>query len=194
MVEKADIKPNGDLGTKKNSTMATIYCSAKLSTLLGLPKQSKDHSNAAVDPHGWNVLLFYLNKRKCLLFMHKPTLYAFLALDIVKKDLADFPGFFRQGLTDQLQADQLITGRTKAMLEQEYGSVILKTTDNDKKIIGSMNDCVFRIKYYDGSDDEDRRSKSAVYVAHQLNKTPMKAVDYGYPVDKMKKFLAYSEG
>jgi hypothetical protein len=100
--------------------MATIYCSTKLSTLLGLNKKPREQSPAAVDPHSWNTMLFYLNKRKCLLFMHKASLYSFLALDIVKKDLADLPSFFRQHFTDQLLADQLISVKVKVMREQDY--------------------------------------------------------------------------
>ena len=153
--------------------MATIYCSTKLTTLLGLPKKPNDHSTAAVDPHSWNAMLFYLNKRKSLLFMHKQTIYTFLALDIVKKDLADFPKFFTQLFTDQLLADQLITERAKGMLVHDYGSIILKPTDGDRKVIGSMNDCIFRVRYYMGRDDEDGRSKSPTYIGHQFNKTPM---------------------
>ena len=168
--------------------MATIYCSAKLSTLLGLPKKPKENSTAAVDSHCWNAMLFYLNKRKCLLFMHKPTLYSFLTLDITKKDLADFPKFFRQHFTDQLLADQLITERTKVMLEQDYGSIFLKPTDNDKKVIGSMNDCIFRVRYYDGRD-VDGISLSATHIAHYFNKTPMGAIDYAHPVERMKGFI-----
>lgn len=169
--------------------MATIYCSTKLSTLLGLPKTPKQPPTAAADPHSWNAQLFYLNKRKCLLFTHKQTLYSFLALDIVKKDLGDFDKFFRQGLTDQLLADQLITEKAKIMLEQDYGSIILNPTDNDKKVIGSMNDCIFRVRYYMGRDNEDGRSKSPTYIGHQFNKTPMGAIDYAHPVDMMKKFI-----
>ena len=169
--------------------MATIYCSAKLSTLLGLSKKPKDDSTVSADPNSWNAMLFYLNKRKCLLFAHKSTLYTFLVLDIVKKDLGDFPKFFSQNFTDQLLADQLITERAKVMLEQDYGSIILKPTDNEKKVIGSMNDCIFRVRYYTGRDDEDGRSKSATYIAHQFNKTPMGAIDYAHPVDMMKELL-----
>jgi hypothetical protein len=169
--------------------MTTIYCSAKLSTLLGLPKKPRDNSCAAVDPHVWNAMLFYLNKRKCLLFTHKARLYSFLALDVVKKDLVDFPKFFRQHFTDQLLADQLISEKAKLMLEQDYGSIILKPTDGDRKVIGSMNDCIFRVRYYMGRDDEDGRSKSPTYIAHQFNKTPMGAIDYAHPVDLMKQYL-----
>jgi hypothetical protein len=169
--------------------MATIYCSAKLSTLLGIPKTPKDFQATAVDPHSWNAQLFYLNKRKCLLFMHKASMYSFLALDIVKKDLGDLDKFFRQHFTDQLLADQLITERAKIMLEQDYGSIILKPTDGDRKVIGSMNDCIFRVRYYMGRDDEDRRSNSPTYIGHQFNKTPMGAIDYAHPVDLMKQYL-----
>ena len=171
--------------------MATVYCSAKLSTLLGLPKQPKNHSTAEADPNGWNALLFYLNKRKCLLCMHKQTLYTFLILDFVKKDLGDFPKFFRQHFTDQLLADQLINPKTQSLLDSGFESITLLQTDNDKKIIGSMNDCIFRIRIYD-SRKGDTLNLNPTYIGHQLNRTPMKLIDYSFPVEKMKEFLEKS--
>jgi hypothetical protein len=168
--------------------MATIYCSQKLSTLLGLPRKSKELTTATVDPHSWNAQLFYLNKRKCLLFMHKQTLYAFLVLNIVKKDLGDFPKFFRQHFTDQLFADQLSNSQTTTFLDTAYEFITFFPTDNDKRIIGSINDCIFRIRIYD-SRREGTQSLSPTYVGYQLNKTPMGAIDYADPYEKMKKFL-----
>jgi hypothetical protein len=168
--------------------MATINCSKKLATFLRIPKKPKDFKTAADDPHSWNAMLFYLNKRKCLLFVYKHTLYTVLVLDIVKKDLSDFPKFFRQHFTDQLLADQLLNPHTKTILDAAYDSFILLPTNNDKKIIGSMNDCVFRIRVYD-SRKEETISLSPTYVGHQLNKTPMKAIGYAYPVEKMKEFF-----
>ena len=44
-------------------------------------------------------------------------------------------------------------------------------------------------KTYDSQDDEDGRAKSATYVAHQFNKTPMGAIDYAHPVDMMRGFI-----
>ncbi|MCX6244631.1 MAG: hypothetical protein NTU98_07985 [Bacteroidetes bacterium] len=168
--------------------MATIYCSAKLSTLLNLPKNPNGVSTAAVDPHSWNAMLFYLNKRKCLLFMHKSILYSFLALDIVKKDLADFTKFFRQHFTDQLLADQLINPQTQAMLDTVYDSIILLPTDNDKRIIGSMNDCIQRVRFYEYREGDTLVMKPT-YLGHQLNRTPMGTIEYAYPVEKMKDFI-----
>jgi hypothetical protein len=52
-----------------------------------------------------------------------------------------------------------------------------------------MNDCIFRVRYYDSRDDEDGRSKRSTYIAHQFNKTPMGAIDYTHPVDLMKQYL-----
>jgi hypothetical protein len=168
--------------------MATIFCSAKLSTLLGLPKIPKDHSTAAADPHSWNAMLFYLNKRKCLLFMHKSTLFSFLVLDIVKKNLFDFPRFFRQHFMDQLLADQLLSPQINTLLESEYDSIALMPTDNDKKVLGSMNNHILTIRYYD-SREGDTLTLRATYVGHQLNRTPMKPIGCDYSVEKMKEFL-----
>jgi len=171
--------------------MATIYCSHKLSTLLGLPKKPSKPPTAVDEPNNWNGMLFYLNKRKCLLFVHKETLYAFLVLGIVKKDLAEFPKFFRQHFTDQLIADQLINPQTKSLLDSAYESITLQPTDNDKRVIGSMNDCIYRIKVY-VSLNEDGLLASPTYIGHQLNKTPMGAISYDLPVRRMKEFLEKS--
>jgi hypothetical protein len=168
--------------------MITIYCSQKLTTLLGLPKNHSESLSTETDLHDWNAILFYLNKRKCLLFMQKKTLYAFLALDIVKKDLIDFSRFFRQHLTDQLLADQLINPHAKNLLDSICDPISLMSTDNDRRIIGSMNDCIFRIRFYD-SGKGDTLALSPTYIGHQLNRTPMKYIDYSYPVEKMKQYL-----
>lgn len=168
--------------------MATIYCSSKLSTLLGLPKKPKDQLTTAADPHGWNALLFYINKRKCILFMNKSTLFSFLALDIIKRDLADFPSFFRQGFTDQLLADQLLSPQTKSYMDTICDSITLLPTDNDKKVLGSMNNHILTIRFY-GAREGDTLLMKPTYIGHQLNRTPMKPIGYAYPVEKMKGYL-----
>jgi len=62
-------------------------------------------------------------------------------------------------------------------------------TDNDKKVLGSMNDCIFRIRVYD-SRKGDTLTLSPTFIGHQLNRTPMKAIGYAYPVEKMREFLS----
>jgi len=80
----------------------------------------------------------------------------------------------------------------RVMLEQDYGTIVLKPTDNDKSIIGSMNDCIFRIKYYN-SRNEEPQTMNPTFIGHQLNKTPMGAIDYSYPVEKMKEYLSINQ-
>jgi len=123
--------------------------------------------------------------------MHKQTLYTFLSLDIVKIDLADFPKFFKQHFTNQLLADQLITPQIRTMLDTDYATISLQPTDNDKKIIGSLNDCIQRIRFYEYGEGDTLLMKPTC-IGHQLNKTPMGAIDYAYPVEKMKEFFEKS--
>jgi len=167
--------------------MTTIYCSLKLVTLLDVPRKSKELKQDVNDATGWNSMLFYMNKRKCLLFMHKPTLYSFVSLDIVKKDLIDFNRFFLQHLTDQLFADRLLSEKTKLFLDGINENIILKPPDNDKRVIGSMNDCIYRIRFYAQRDDP--QSLNPTYIGHHLNDTPMGAIDHAFPIDMMKKFI-----
>jgi len=51
-----------------------------------------------------------------------------------------------------------------------------------------MNDCIFRIRVY-ASRKGDTLSLNPTYIGHQLNRTPMKTIDYTHPVEKMKEFL-----
>jgi hypothetical protein len=168
--------------------MSTIYCSTKLSTLLGLPKKPKDHIIPAADPHSWNAMLFYLNKRKCLLFTHKTTLYTVVVLDILKKDLANFPKFFRVHLTDQLLADQILNTRSISILGSYYESITLHSTDNDRKVIGSINEFIAQIRVYDYMR-KDTFLLNPTNFGHELNRTPMGAIGYAFPLEKMKEFF-----
>jgi len=82
----------------------------------------------------------------------------------------------------------LISEKTKALLEKNYENIVLKPTDNDKCVIGSMNDCIYRIRFYD-DHKEDSLSLNSTFIGHQLDKTPMGGVDYAFPVDLMKEYI-----
>jgi len=162
--------------------MPTIFCSNKLSTILKINKiQHVIHDKT----DAWNGHLFYLLKRKCLIFIHKQTLYSFVMLDILKKNLADFNMVFVENYIMQLQADSILPSTYENQIRERYKNIMLLPTDNDRKVIGSINDCVFRIKYYGTHRVETLRDANQ-YIGQHLNETPMGAVGYKHPKDLMR--------
>jgi len=120
--------------------------------------------------------------------MNKSSLYSVVILDILKKDLDDISTFFIENLIRQLKTDNLLTEKYESFIAKSYKIITLKTTDNDKRIIGSINDCVYRIGIYEEIIG-GVQNLSADALGFRLNFTPLGALKYKFPVDIMKKSI-----
>lgn len=175
-----------DLKKSFNET-PTFFCSKKLSDLLKLKTKRTELSGSY---EKWNGHLFYLDKKKCLVFMHKETLYSVVLLDILKKDLENLNKLFIDSFIKQLYSDSILPQDKENKIRNEYKQITLQLTDNDKEIIGSLNDCVLRIKYF-RNDKGDIFTKAKEYIGRNLNATPMGARNFFYPKELMgKKIIA----
>jgi len=171
--------------------MATVFFSNKLATLLNIPKSRLTAIPTEDNFSLWNAQLFSVDKRKCLIVTNKKTLYSFVALDILKKDIEDFKTFFIDRLFRQLQHDNLLTTELKTLIEKDFQAVNLLTTDNDKKTIGSMNDYIYHTKdfIYRKSHISHVDSYS---IAGLLNDIPMGALKYAKPIERVNKLFSPS--
>jgi len=124
----------------------TIYCSKKLETLLGQisPTVQPTESSILGD---WNGHLFTIAKKKCLIFMNNKTCYSVIMTKVLKKDLKDFGQVFRERGIRQLDHDLKINERQEIKVRKEFGDVTLSKSNNDKKIIGTINHHVDSLKY-----------------------------------------------
>ena len=122
--------------------MAIIFCSAKLGKLLGVKNRLP-----SISMNNWNGHLFFLEGRKCLVFIHKETLYSFVMFDVLKKELADFKEVFIKHLLQQLHDDFRISDEIKESIKRDLENIELSTTDGDKIAIGYLNDCVNRLTW-----------------------------------------------
>jgi hypothetical protein len=165
--------------------MAIVYCSQKLSKVLGISKKQDSTRELTDISNSWNAQLFYLSKRKCIIFMNKLTLYSFIVLDFVKKDTQFFSKFFIEHYLQQLQSDNLLDSKYEEIIHKEYESIWLLPTDNDKKIIGSLNDCVYRIGVYE-TDKGGIKNLNSSFLGRNLNSTPLGSLNYKFPVELMK--------
>jgi hypothetical protein len=159
-----------------------------LSKLLGLSKRKLIINDIQDDTHLWNAHLFHLSKRKCLIFINKSSLYSFVALDILKKDLGNFSEFFTQCFIRQLSVDHLLTEKFRTLVNIEYENIMLMTSDNDKKVIGSMNDCIYRIKVYENMKGGIEYLNSD-FLGQRLNETPMGSLKYIIPSEAIKEII-----
>ncbi len=137
--------------------MSTIFCSGKLTALIGNLAPAKEATQPIEKLYGWNAHLFMLGGKKCILFMNKATYYVCFRLGVAKRDLANLSAFFRDCLVQQLKADQLLDWP----FLQEWGDPAAEHKyygpDNDKVMVGTINHVVQNIRYaYDG-----RRALSA---------------------------------
>lgn len=122
--------------------MAVVFCSTKSSKLPGVKNRLP-----SISMNNWNGHLFFLEGRKCLVFIHKETLYSFVLFDVLKKDLADFQEGFIRHLLEQLEHDFLISEKLKEVIRMDPGTIELSTTDDDKSAIGYLNDSVHRLTW-----------------------------------------------
>ena len=161
--------------------MATIFCSTKLSTLIGNSLQAASAAAQPIDKmDSWNGHLFLLGGKKCIVFVNKATLFTMFKLGVVKRDLADLNKFFQSCLTQQLKASGLTELPLLATWVTPASEHQFFRTDNDKVMVGTINHLVENFRYlYKGEalgpDLEARYGSFANdYMQGALkNKTPL---------------------
>jgi hypothetical protein len=117
----------------------------------------------------WYCNLLYLDRRKCLLFTHPPTLFSVLVACVRKADLERFGETFRRHLADALAAEGLDPTTCLPALATEPDSF---SKAIDRSTLGSMRDHQIGLKWYielDGGWDK----ADAVALTKRLNETPM---------------------
>jgi hypothetical protein len=124
----------------------TIYCSKKLETFLGQITQTIQPTEPS-DLGDWNGHLFTIDRKKCLIFMNNKTCYSVVMTNVLKKDLKDFGQVFKERLIRQLDHDLNINEGQEIKFRKELGVIGLSKSNNDKKIIGTINHHVDNLKY-----------------------------------------------
>ena len=117
----------------------------------------------------WYGNLFFLQRRKCLLFSHARTLFSFVVPGVRRRDLVSFGAMFRHHLELNLRAEGFRATECTYLLREagvSYGKTL------DRAILGSMNDHVRTCKFYftfrGGDDALDFKE-----INRELNAAPM---------------------
>ncbi|MGV3588829.1 MAG: DUF6933 domain-containing protein [Adhaeribacter sp.] len=172
--------------------MTSIYLSAKLQALFP-PFDAKVNSTSPNDTLGdWNGHVFTLNRKRYLIFVNNKTYYAVILAGVLKKDLSKFSAFFLAHLLEQLTYDNLISPADYPLITAHYGQAQLARTNNDRKVLGTINEFIFMIKAYC-----ERQLVTPLEVAalnHKINNSLTGAGRtgkhlYGKPINDMKDLI-----
>jgi len=167
--------------------MPTIFFSTKLSTLIGNARLSPVDKSQKGDPiNDWNAQLFTVDRRKCVIVTNKDTLYSFVRLNVLKKDFNDLNTFFISSLFKQFKADGLYNRKEENYWLDNFSKLIFSRTDNDKKVIGSMNDLIFQLKVAIDYNSAGLANPTDTAAATYVNNIIMGLIQYSTPLEKFR--------
>ena len=170
--------------------MPIIFCSANLVALVGKNRMMSNTGMPETDPGArWNARLFHLNGRKCIIWTNKATLYSIVRLNVRKNDCVDLTSLFLSSLFVQLQQDGFYNEVQDNYWLDNIQKFVFATTDNDKKVIGSMNDFTRQLKAGVTMGSTLLKEVNNLSVANYLNRIPMGLINYKYPLDSFRELL-----
>ncbi len=173
----------------------TIYCSNKLEKFLG-QISTKFQESIDSDFGDWNGHLFTIDRKKCLIFLNNRTCYSVLLTNVYKKDLKNFTQLFKERLIQQLDHDLGISESQEVKIRQELGDIFVSKSNNDKKIIGTINHIVENLKfsryenaveYWDEVEVTGHINDSL--VGTKIEPNTRRSRDYFRPVELMKELI-----
>jgi hypothetical protein len=145
--------------------------------------------DASDELRSWYCNLFYLDRRKCLLFTHATTLFSFVMPRVGRTELHGFGQAFRSHAREALLAEGITGAQVVGLLDDgpdQYGKA------DNRSVLGSMNDHVrtskFYVAYEGGYDQLDIGE-----LNWRLNYAPMGYLGMENAGDTLKRVLAPGE-
>jgi hypothetical protein len=167
--------------------MPLLHCTRKLLKEMGVSPTAA--SRVAPDESKWGswyANLLFVDRRKCVLFVHARTLASFLVGDLARAEMRNMNEVFRNGWGRYLLQEEFPAALVEALLS-EYKE-LTPATAHDKTVLGSMNDLAAHYKYeipIMGSLKPEDLSEPI----QKLNRMPMGAVKYAYAIEELRALL-----
>lgn len=169
--------------------MLILRCTGKVLKEMGVYKIALEDVQTNNHPlQEWYVNLFYFNRKKCLLFTNAATLFSFVAHGISRSEIRDLDNLFRKRLSKVLYELEFKSNQMKSVNSQLGALILTKTVS--ASVLASMNDRVSHYKFLK-SRAVIRGDIDEAEVQRKLNKMPMGALKYKYPIEC---FMAMIEG
>ena len=161
-------------------------CTLKVRKALKLRDQdlSIDIGKGGNEFNHWYCNMFFLDRRKCLIWMHGTTLFTVLAPGVYQNDFRQLGEVFRSRAKAVLAATDGISEANINLLLDEGPDYFAKT--DSRSVLGSMNDHILGCKYHAEAGFE---SIDFTALNYNLNRTPMGAIGYKYASESLKFLL-----
>ncbi|MDP3463534.1 MAG: hypothetical protein Q8S18_12150 [Bacteroidales bacterium] len=151
--------------------MTRVYCTKKLKEFIDNVDETLPDDFNDIKMSDWNAHLFFVDKRKCMVFVNILTYYSVFIADIVKKDLKNIDEIFMMRLKEQLIQDGFMDFIDKAVCLTDGVKISFFKTNNNKKIIGRINDFVDMFKVHCFVKYEHLNEMDVVYENGIINRT-----------------------
>lgn len=135
----------------------------------------------------WNANVFYIAKKKCLLFVHAQTFYSVIIPKFSVKDLDKIDHFFVICLYNQLLIEKIEVDFE--VLVKAIGNIRFHPTNNNRQITGILNYNIEKMGYFK-YDYPVFNVEVILEMTEKLNKTPFKQLEWSNPHEKMKIFIS----
>ena len=162
-----------------------LCCTKKLQKELGVSKADGSNEGVSVERQ-WHANIFRAQRRKCLIFTHSITLYTFVVLRVLKRDLVNIEQVFLENLELQLIQDGLEDPLILPPSDQIQHIPIKKS--QNMSVVASMNDFIWRIKAHI-EDSKGIQFADNYRLSSSINEMPVGAVNYWFPRDKLSEII-----
>ncbi len=170
--------------------MRLIHCTRKLLKELDVSLVEPDKIPSPTEGLGnWYANLLRIDRRKCLLFTNEKTLYTFLIPKVLKANLKNIEEEFLIHLSYNLQYEGFGLEVINRII-QEYMEIGFAKTVS-KRVLGSMNDLAYQYEAHIIGDRGFNNIK-ILQLNQKINRTPMGALKYQYPIEALKNLLTKS--
>jgi hypothetical protein len=161
--------------------MTEIFTTKKLEKIIAKKVESSDLI-AENNFGSWNATVFYIAKKKCLLFVNAETFFSVIIPRFSMKEIDQIDQLFIDCFYNQLLHEKINVNFEK--LVAQLGPISFRPTNNNRKAIGVMNYNSEKLNYF--------KYRYPIYnsqvireMAEKLNKTPFKQLAWKDPYDLM---------
>lgn len=169
--------------------MLTLKCTKKVQDYLKLKASDLAEPVASEGGFGaWYVNQFYVDRRKCLIFMNEKTLLSFFLYGMKKTNTRKetFPELCLNGIFQLLRIEGFSGESINLLLESAREFRYMKTTDS--KALGNLNALMFMYEHMILSEG-GLECCDLTEITRKINRTPQRNIGWEYSIDKAKETL-----
>lgn len=138
----------------------------------------------------WSAHLFYINRKKCIIFAHKETLYSFVIPNFKKTNPKGLSDQIIKELKSQLYSNDISIDAAFNYFELTNSqNIYFQKTDNDQKTLGWIRDLIQNLKVHLRVNEGDNIEKVIYYAYHNMNKIPVGSRQYANPTEMLTEKL-----